>query len=68
MSESTDIEPQIWWAYCKVIHKFLTKQRVSTPNPMLFNGQLYNMYAYGRCMCIYVYMCRNKHIIYTILT
>ena len=50
MSESTDTEPQIWWAYCKVIHKFLTKQRVSTPNPMLFNGQLYNMYAYGRCV------------------
>ena len=59
MSEFTDAEPQIWWAYCKVIHKFLTKQRVSTPNPMLFNGQLYNMYAYGRCMYIYVYMCRN---------
>ena len=57
MSESTDAEPQIWWAYCKVIHRFLTKQRVRTPNPMLLMVSCITcMHMVGVCisMCICV--------------
>ena len=45
--ESTDAEPQIQRADCKVISEFLTEKRVYAPIPALLKCQLY--------MCVYIY-------------
>lgn len=41
--ESIGSEPQIWWANCKVIYRFLTVRGIGAPTHMLLNGQLYMM-------------------------
>lgn len=38
--ESTDVELHVWRADCNVIHGFSTAWMISTPTPVVFEGQL----------------------------